>query len=320
MVVHDISDRKRAEQLLRAKEEQIRRQFDELEQIYHAAPVGLAVLDAEFRFQRINRRLAALNGVSVEEHLGRSLEEVIPEAAPAITAFCLKVLRTGLPVLDRELRLSRREPTADGRISIVADYPVRDGGETRRQCGDRRRNRAEGIRSRAPAERRTAATGHRGASDRHLRLGHGRRPRALSDEEYVLFGVAPGEFDGTVAAWASHVLPEDLERVRAATAACIAGRQPTISMEFRIRRPDGEVRWIRRHGRILYTQEGRAYRMVGVNIDTTADRLAQEALQQSEQRYRTLFETTSDGILIVDDRGRYVDVNESYCRVRPPRA
>jgi len=53
--------------------------------------------------------------------------------------------------------------------------------------------------------------------------------------------------------------------------------------------------------------------IVGTDIDERhrADGLARE----TQQRYQQLFETTNDGILIVDDEGRYVDVNPSYCRI-----
>ena len=50
-------------------------------------------------------------------------------------------------------------------------------------------------------------------------------------------------------------------------------------------------------------------------VDITERKYAEQALQASETRYRTLFETTREGVLIVDGEGRYVDVNESFCRL-----
>jgi PAS domain S-box-containing protein len=49
--------------------------------------------------------------------------------------------------------------------------------------------------------------------------------------------------------------------------------------------------------------------------DTTEQRRANDALRESELRYRALFSTTPDGILFVDGNGVYVDVNESYARM-----
>src|SRR5581483_3650056 len=51
-----------------------------------------------------------------------------------------------------------------------------------------------------------------------------------------------------------------------------------------------------------------------LTTDITERRLLDQKLREGERRYRLLFEATADGILIVDDQGRYVDVNESYCR------
>jgi PAS domain-containing protein len=50
--------------------EQLRRKVAELEHLYQTAPIGLAFLDSNLRYQRINERLASIKGVSVEQHLG----------------------------------------------------------------------------------------------------------------------------------------------------------------------------------------------------------------------------------------------------------
>jgi PAS domain S-box-containing protein len=65
---------------------------------------------------------------------------------------------------------------------------------------------------------------------------------------------------------------------------------------------------------------GQAVMVGGVAIDITEHKRREEAFQKSESRYRALFETTQDGIMIVDDEGRYVEVNESLCRIlKAPR-
>ncbi len=51
----------------------------QLQAIYTAAPVGLCYLDRELRFVSINERLAALHGIPVAEHVGRSVQDVVPE-------------------------------------------------------------------------------------------------------------------------------------------------------------------------------------------------------------------------------------------------
>jgi FixJ family two-component response regulator len=58
---------------LKQSEERARQQFNELESIYQTAPLGLAVLDCGLRFQRINERLAQINGIPTAAHLGRTI-------------------------------------------------------------------------------------------------------------------------------------------------------------------------------------------------------------------------------------------------------
>lgn len=61
--------------------------------------------------------------------------------------------------------------------------------------------------------------------------------------------------------------------------------------------------------------EGKVLEVILMHEDITARMLAEEKLKRSESRYRSLFETTPDGVLIVNEEGIYVDVNESYCRI-----
>ena len=77
--------------------------FDELEQLYESVPFGLAVLDRDLRFIRVNARMAEMNGLPVEAHIGRSLSEVAPDLAPGTTAGFRRVLETGQPKLGIEV-------------------------------------------------------------------------------------------------------------------------------------------------------------------------------------------------------------------------
>lgn len=67
------------------------------------APVGLAFLDTDLRYVRINAALAAINGRPAEEHIGRRIDEVLPELADELVPIYRQVLETGEPILEREL-------------------------------------------------------------------------------------------------------------------------------------------------------------------------------------------------------------------------
>jgi PAS domain S-box-containing protein len=87
------------------------------------APVGLAFVDTELRFVRINAALAAINGRTVEEHLGRRIDEVLPEIADVVVPIYRQVLETGEPILEREV--TRETPASHVRHVLASWFPVR---------------------------------------------------------------------------------------------------------------------------------------------------------------------------------------------------
>ncbi len=60
---------------------QKQRVHKDLQGLYQEAPIGLCSLDTNLRYTQINDWLAALNGLPVEAHLGRTLREVLPDVA-----------------------------------------------------------------------------------------------------------------------------------------------------------------------------------------------------------------------------------------------
>ena len=88
------------------------------------APVGLAFVDTELRFVRINAALAAINGRPVAHHLGRRIDEALPELADELLPIHRHVLATGEPVLERELT---GEIPGTGRVRhvLASWFPVR---------------------------------------------------------------------------------------------------------------------------------------------------------------------------------------------------
>ena len=103
-VVHDITEQKQAELLLRKKEETIYTQLAEIESIYSTAPIGFCSTDAQFRYIRINKHLAQINGLSVEDHIGRTFQEVIPSVADQLEQLCSQVMKSRIPIIDLEMR------------------------------------------------------------------------------------------------------------------------------------------------------------------------------------------------------------------------
>jgi PAS domain S-box-containing protein len=92
------------------------------------APVGLAFVDTDLRFVRVNAALAAINERPVSEHLGRRIDEVLPELGPQLVPVYRQVIETGEPVQQRELT-AERPGTGRVRHVLASWFPVRVEGE-----------------------------------------------------------------------------------------------------------------------------------------------------------------------------------------------
>jgi PAS domain S-box-containing protein len=80
------------------------------------------------------------------------------------------------------------------------------------------------------------------------------------------------------------ILPEDRERVRAAQAKQLQGE--LTHEEYRLRRPNGEIRWIWDHSFPIKDEAGQVYRIAGIAEDITERKRAEEALRKSEEQLR----------------------------------
>lgn len=67
----------------------------ELEAIYATAPIGLCVLDTQLRYVRINQVLADTHGLSIEDHLGRTVRDILPSLAGVFEVLVREILETG---------------------------------------------------------------------------------------------------------------------------------------------------------------------------------------------------------------------------------
>ncbi|MEZ5582574.1 MAG: CheR family methyltransferase [Candidatus Competibacteraceae bacterium] len=115
---------------LHESEERYRRQYAELETLYHTAPVGLALFDTELRYLRINERLADINGLPPAEHIGRTLEEVLPGVAGSVAPILRQVLTSGEPVLELEVSGNTHKDPDTQHIWLASYYPIKNDAGT----------------------------------------------------------------------------------------------------------------------------------------------------------------------------------------------
>jgi PAS domain S-box-containing protein len=96
-----------------------------LETLLDTAPIGFGVLDLDFRFVRVNRVLAELNGIPIEQHLGRSIRELFPRLADEAEAAIRQVLATGTPVVDIESTGRTPGRATYQKHLLLSYYPLR---------------------------------------------------------------------------------------------------------------------------------------------------------------------------------------------------
>ncbi len=102
------------------------RSLAQLDTLLEVAPVGIAFLDRELRYLRINETLASLNGHPVADHLGKPFHEVVPDwVASRLEPVFRQVLDTGEPVANHEFTSPPREGPGSERQWLGSYYPVR---------------------------------------------------------------------------------------------------------------------------------------------------------------------------------------------------
>ncbi len=123
----DVTERHRLETQLEESRATLQQQLAEIETIYQSAPIGLNVLDTDLRFVRINQQLAEINGISAEEHLGKTIRELLPDLADTAEHLLRPILETGEPLLNVELRGETPAQPGVQRVWLEHFLPLKDG-------------------------------------------------------------------------------------------------------------------------------------------------------------------------------------------------
>jgi PAS domain S-box-containing protein len=121
----------------------------------------------------------------------------------------------------------------------------------------------------------------------------------------TVYGEPPGQTTYSSDEWRRRIHPDDRERVDGLLAAALAG-QAEYDLEFRVLWPDGSVHWVAARGQVHRDEQGQPLRLVGVNIEVTDRRKAEEA----RRRYEQVVRQSRDVILFVRRHdGRILEAN-----------
>jgi PAS domain S-box-containing protein len=125
-----------------------------------------------------------------------------------------------------------------------------------------------------------------------------------SQQLFEIYGIRPQDFRGTFEDYLARVHDDDRDRIRSAIHAAFRSMSG-FRVDERIVRPDGEIRHLQSIGEVIRDESGDAVRMLGVCHDITERRAAEQALRQSEERYRLLVDSIHDyAIFMLDPTGR----------------
>lgn len=317
----DITARKLEEQALLRSQRESQARLAEIEQIYKYAPVGLCLRDRNLRYQRINERMAAMHDMTVEQHIGRSDSEIVPEIAARVDETTRPVFETGQPVLDAEFQRDiPGEPVR--RYYLANHFPFKsESGEVVGVISSvldiTGRKHSEGalVRSERESRARLAEIEHLYQSapvglallDRELRYIR------INERLAAIGGLPAGQHIGRSI---TEVLPPGHAGRVAEFCRSVLERGETVVNRELTFQAAGSVR--ETYGLGGYAPfRNEAGEIAGVSVsvlDITARREAEEALRRVGIEFRTLFDCASDVVIIFRlSDGRILEVNQSAC-------
>src|SRR5690606_33407940 len=283
-VGEDVTDRKRAEYEAARASEREREANALLDAIFAAAPIGLGFWDRDLRFRRINERLAEMHGVSAAEHEGKRLDELLPdiEAPEELYLKWREVLATGEPWLGVEVRGETPALPGQQRTWKEDFFPVRVHGEI---VGVAAVVQEITERRLAEAQLRESEARFRQLADNAPFMVWVTAPDGgcmfLSRSWYEFTGILPSA--GLGAGWLAAVHPADRARFEEAFRDAQEHLDP-FRTEFRLRRHDGEYRWVLQAAAPRFSPGKKFKGYIGSIIDITERKLAEQAFENADRR------------------------------------
>jgi PAS domain S-box-containing protein len=271
----------------------------ELRSIYDTAPIGLAFLSPDCRYLQINQRLTEICGISVADHLGRSVRDCVPALAESVESIVHSIIATGAPVTGIEVAGQRPDQNGD-RSWITYWHPLR--GPNGDIVGVN--VAAEEITER----KRTEAALQ--ASERQFHTLADSIPQLVwmadadgrvfwfNNRWYEYTGRPAGE--GTSGDWQAMLAPGSRHEARDRWSQALKSGAP-LEMELSLRGKDGQFRPFLTRAIQLRNSVGAVYGWIGTHIDISerqrnerevrnAKEAAETALQNLQKTQNSLIE------------------------------
>lgn len=304
----DTTARKRVELLLQE-------QFLELENLYNSLPIGLSVVDRQFRYLKINDRMAAINGRIVDEHLGHTIYEMIPDIAATVEPHYRRVFETGEPVLNVDVKRNTRSYPSEERHFLASYHPLKaaDGHVYGLCCV------LLDISSRKRVEKALAESEERFRSAMQF-SGIGMAIVSATGKflevNPALCGILGYSWEELLAAdFQSITHPDDLAADLAFVNRMLKGEIETYQMDKRYLHQAGHYIWAQLNVSLIWHRDGKSCYFVSQIQDITSRRLVQQALAESEERFRSAMEYSAIGMAVVSNTGAWLEVNPAMTAI-----
>ena len=131
----------------------------------------------------------------------------------------------------------------------------------------------------------------------------------------TLFGYRAEEIEPDSQSWKKRIHPEDLDRAKTGVQAAIDSGQDHWSDQYRFRRKDGTYAEVEDRGYITRDASGHPVRMIGAVQDITERKRAEEALRESEERFRLAVVESPFPILLHAEDGAILQASNSWCEI-----
>jgi len=275
------------------------------------AQVGIAILDSDCTVRMCNPRFLDIVGLTEEQALGKRLDDPNLNAFREDGTTCpleerpsVKAAATRKAVLNIVLR--HTHPLfPEGKWLLTSAWPLlRPDGSvdqvitTLTDITEQKKVEEE-LRSGRELLAQAQKAAQLGCFDYDIK----KDVIIWSTEMAEIYGTTLEAFGGKKKDWEPMVLPEDLAPARASLAAGI--KMGEAFAQYRIRRQsDGEIRWLESRGRVLLDDAQEPIRLIGVSMDITDRKRAEESLLRSEAEFRIIFENAAIGMVLLDPSGR----------------
>lgn len=290
--MQDVTERKHAE-----RELQENRRV--LQLFVEYAPAAIAMFDLEMRYIAASQRYIADYQLPHREITGHSHYEIFPEIPERWKEIHRRCLAGGVESAEAD-----PFPRADGRLDWVR-WEMRPWFKDDATIGGIilfsevitvRVEAEEKLKSLAERLDLATRSAHMGIWDWDIQ----KNEIIWDDQMYALYGLEPGDFGGAYQVWLQGVHPDDREASNAVSAAAVRGERD-YNTEFRVRWPDGSVRWLKANGEVFRDEHGVPLRMVGVNYDITERKSDDEILRQRTEELEQLLDLLPEAVWIADD-------------------